>query len=219
MKTEKITVTEEMLASLREAVGAYQTGKRFNHTLAVEREAAALGELYLPEDVNRLRAAALLHDITKIYDAEKQLKICEEFGIMIGTGEINAPKLFHAKTGAEVAKRDFPDFADPDIIGAVRWHTTGRAGMSIFEMIIYLADYIEDTRTFEDCVILRDQFYKGIEAAESLEERLEVLRKTMITSFDMTIRCLISEGALVDRDTLEARNWFILNKIQMDRGL
>ncbi len=215
MKTEKITVTEEMLTSLREAVGAYQTGKRYNHTLAVEREAASLGALFLPGDVNRLRAAALLHDITKIYDTEKQLKTCAEFGIMIGTGEIRAPKLLHAKTGAAVAERDFPDFADSDIIGAVRWHTTGRAGMSVFEMLIYLADYIEDTRTFEDCVVLRNQFYKGIEAAESLEERLDVLRKTMITSFDMTVKCLIGEGALVDRDTIEARNWFILNKIQL----
>jgi len=215
MKTEKITVTEEMLSALREAVKAYQTGKRYNHTLAVEREAKALGEIYLPEDVNRLRAAALLHDITKIYDTEKQLKTCEEFGIIIGTGEIAAPKLFHAKTGAAVAERDFPDFADPDIISAVRWHTTGRAGMSVFEMLIYLADYIEDTRTFEDCVVLRNQFYTGIAGAKDPCERLEVLRKTMITSFDMTVKCLIGEGALVDRDTVEARNWFILNKIKI----
>ncbi len=214
MKTEKITVTEEMLTSLREAVGAYQTGKRYNHTLAVEREAKALGELFLPEEVNRLRAAALLHDITKVYDAEKQLKICSEFGIMVGREDTAAPKLFHAKTGALVAKRDFPDFSDDEIIGAVRWHTTGRAGMSIFEMLIYLADYIEDTRTFEDCVILRNQFYSGISEANTVKERLAVLRRAMITSFDMTIRCLISEGALVDRDTLEARNWFILNEIQ-----
>ena len=216
MKTEKIIVTEEMLSLLREAVKAYQTEKRYRHTLAVEREAKALGELFLPADVNRLRAAALLHDITKIYDTEKQLKTCSEFGIIIRTGEINAPKLFHAKTGAAVAERDFPDFADPDIISAVRWHTTGRTDMSVFEMLIYLADYIEDTRTFEDCVILRNQFYTGISKSETLSDCLEVLRNTMITSFDMTIKCLIGEGALVDRDTIEARNWFILNKIQRD---
>ena len=214
MKTEKITVTEEMLSTLRKSVAAYQTGKRFNHTLAVEREVMSLGELFLPEEINRLRAAALLHDITKMYDAEKQLKICSEFGIMVGREDVAAPKLFHAKTGALVAKRDFPDFSDDEIIGAVRWHTTGRAGMSIFEMLIYLADYIEDTRTFEDCVTLRNQFYGGISEAKTMSDRLAVLRKTMITSFDMTVKCLISEGALVDRDTIEARNWFILNEIQ-----
>ncbi len=214
MITERITVTEEMLGVLREKVKEYQTEKRYSHTLAVEREAKALGAIYLPDDVNRLCAAALLHDITKAYDTEKQLKTCSEFGIIIGVEDVAAPKLFHAKTGAAVAKRDFSDYVDSDILSAIRWHTTGRAGMSIFEMLIYLADYIEDTRTFKDCVVLREMFYAGIEKSESTEEKLEVLRKTMIRSFDMTVRCLIEEGALVDRDTIEARNSFILNKIR-----
>ena len=210
MISEKICVTEEMLSVLREKIKDYQTGKRYGHTLAVEREAMALGEIFLPEEINRLRAAALLHDITKIYDVEKQLKICNEFDIIIRGEDIAAPKLFHARTGALIAKRDFFEYCDEEILGAVRWHTTGRAGMSVFEMLIYLADYIEDTRTFEDCVKLRNQFYKGIERAEDHKERLSVLRKAMITSFDMTVKCLIEEGALVDRDTIEARNWFIL---------
>jgi len=216
MKTEKITVTDEMLDALREAVRAYQTEKRYRHTLAVEREAAALGEIFLPEDKARLRAAALLHDITKIYDTEKQLKCCEEFDIIVGVEDIAAPKLFHAKTGAAVAKRDFSSYCDADILSAIRWHTTGRAGMSVFEMLIYLADYIEDTRTFEDCVVLRRYFYDNIAKAETAEERAEVLRKTMIRSFDMTIGCLIGEGALVDRDTVDARNSFILRGIKKD---
>lgn len=215
MKTEKITVTEEMLSCLREAVKEYQTEKRYSHTLAVEREAAALGRLFIPEDVNRLRAAALLHDITKVYDVEKQLKTCREFGIIIRGEDSKAPKLFHAKTGAALAERDFPLYTDANILSAIRWHTTGRAGMSIFEMLVYLADYIEDTRTFEDCVRLRSFFYGGIEGGE---DKLSVLRRTMIMSFDMTVRCLIDEGALVDRDTIEARNWFILNEITVDEA-
>ena len=58
-------ITEKMLAELRERVKPYLTDKRYLHTLAVEEEAAALGSVYLPSDINRLRAAALLHDITK----------------------------------------------------------------------------------------------------------------------------------------------------------
>ena len=214
MINDKITVTEEMLDILREKVKEYQTEKRYRHTLAVEREAKALGEIFLPCEVNRLRAAALLHDITKIYDVEKQLKICKEFDIIIRNEDLAAPKLFHAKTGALVAERELSEYCDSGILESVRWHTTGRAGMELFEMLIYLADYIEDTRTFEDCVTLRKSFYDGIKEAECLEDRLEVLRQTMVTSFDMTIKCLISEGALVDRDTVEARNWFILNKLK-----
>jgi hypothetical protein len=44
-----------------------------------------------------------------------------------------------------------------------------------------------------------------------MEERLDVLRKTMILSFDMTIKGLLDEGKTVDYDTIKARNYFIYN--------
>ena len=66
-----IKITEKMLAELRERVKPYLTDKRYLHTLAVEEEAAALGSVYLPSDISRLRAAALLHDITKKLTAEE----------------------------------------------------------------------------------------------------------------------------------------------------
>ena len=70
--------------------------KRYLHTLAVEEEAARLGELFLPDRINALRAAALLHDITKRDDLEKQLQYCSEFGIIYDVLERSSPKLFHA---------------------------------------------------------------------------------------------------------------------------
>ncbi len=206
-----IVITDEMLDCLRLKVRDYLTEKRYPHVLAVEREAAALGRIYMPDDVNALRAAGLLHDITKRLSVEKQLKLFDEFGIIKNGDEEAAPKLLHAKTAAALIGRDFREFEDERIVSAVRLHTTGCAGMSLFDTIIYLADYIEDTRTFEDCVKLRKYFYDGIGSAESEEERMRVLEKTMILSFDMTIKNLIDEGSLVDRDTVEARNWFILN--------
>lgn len=35
---------------------------------------------------------------------------------------------------------------DEDIIGAVRWHTTGKANMTQLEKIVYLADFISEDR-------------------------------------------------------------------------
>lgn len=212
---EKISLSEERIEELRGEVSRFQDGRRFSHTLGVEKEAARLGELFLPQEIARLRVAALLHDITKMYDYEKQLKICSEFGIMVCDSEKASPKLLHAITGAAVAERDFSDCADSTVISAVRWHTTGRENMTVFEMLIYLADYIEETRTFEDCIALRSYFYNGIEKAKTVAEKLLVLRRAMILSFDMTIKALISEGAPVDRNTVDARNWFILNEISI----
>ncbi|MBS5726160.1 MAG: bis(5'-nucleosyl)-tetraphosphatase (symmetrical) YqeK [Clostridiales bacterium] len=202
-------ITDEMLAALREQVREHLTEKRYAHTLAVEAEVTELSKLFLPEEEKRLRAAALLHDITKRLNLEKQLQLCQSFGIMVNNNEAKAPKLLHAKTAAALAQREFPAFADSRVLSGIRWHTTGRAGMTLFEAIVYLADYIEPTRTFEDCVTLRRFFYERISLEAAPEEKMEVLRRTMVLSFDMTIRQLIAEGALVDRDTIDARNWFL----------
>ena len=196
-------VTEESLALLRERVRAYLTDKRYVHTLAVEKEAAKLGEIYLPDKVTKLRASALLHDITKRYSDEKQLQCCDEFGIITDTQERTQTKTLHAKTAAVIAKRDFPEFADSEIISGIRWHTTGHSEMTVFESIVYLADYIEETRTFDDCVELRRYFYESFASASDKDERNKALIDTMIRSFDKT------DGEYIAVDTVDARNYFL----------
>ncbi len=205
---ERIELTDEKLSVLRERVRDYLKPKRYVHTLAVEEEAARLGELFLPDRINALRAAALLHDITKRDDLEKQLQYCSEFGIIYDVSEKSSPKLFHAKTAAMIAGRDFAEFVDGEIISGIRWHTTGRAEMTTFESIVYLADYIEKTRTFPDCVELRRYFWDGINSPGV--DRDGHFKKTMVLSFDMTIRNLVDEGQPIDRDTIAARNRFLL---------
>lgn len=202
----KIVFTEEKLDMLREKVRPYLKPKRYEHTLAVEKEASKLAEIYMPSESYRLRAAALLHDITKKLDLSEHLNICKKFDIIVGDFPEKEHKLFHSKTAPAVIKKDFEGFYDEEILSGVRWHTTGRKDMTVFEAIVYLADYIEETRTFPDCIALREYFYglldKGI-------EKNEVLRLTMIKSFDMTIANLIDEGGLIDSDTISARNYFV----------
>ena len=208
-KSKKMTdriITEEDIIFLREKIRPYLKDKRYLHTLAVEKEAAYLGSIYLPEKIFSLRAAALLHDITKKCDLEKQLQYCDEFGIITDDNDILSPKTFHSKTAAALISKDFPEFCAEDITSGVRWHTTGHEGMTVFEAIIYLADYIEETRTFPDCVTLRKYFRDGIASGE---DKNLVLYRTMIKSFDMTIANLMEEGALIDSDTISARNYYI----------
>ena len=206
----------ERIEALRVAVRPYLTEKRYAHTLAVEKEAAALAQIYLPEKEEKLRIAALLHDITKKESTEKQLQMCAEFGIMVDEDAILAPKTFHAKTAAALAARDFAAYTDEEICRGIRYHTTGRADMTVFEAIVYLADYIEQTRTFADCVTLRQYFYSRI-AKEGTANRDIILRDTMILSFDMTIRNLMEEGGLIDHDTIAARNRYVRQRLTADR--
>ena len=208
-----MNITDKMLDELRERVEKGMSPKRFRHTAEVEKMAAYLGGLYVPDKIAILRAAALLHDVTKEYSTDMHLKICAELDVELEKEALFAPKTLHARTAAALIPTQYRDFADEEIISCVRWHTTGRAGMTLTEKLIYLADYIDMSRTFEDCVRLRE-FFMSVQP-ESLDmcERERHLRRTLIMSFDMTIRGLLEECLPVNRDTIEARNQLVCEEL------
>ena len=199
----------------KSSIMAFQKEKRYKHTIGVANEALNLGRIFLPQKAEKLYLAGLLHDITKELSKEEHLSLCEKYGINIDSNI--APKLLHAKTGAQLARELYgKDYVDNEVYNGIFYHTTGRAEMTLFEIIIYLADYIEEGRTFEDCIYLRKYFYDNLENAKSYEEKLEILRKTMVLSFDLTIKNLIDEGKMIDSDTISSRNYFLTNKLELE---
>lgn len=203
--------TEEQLSILREKISSAMSEKRFAHTAAVEIMAERIGKIYAPDKVDVLRAAGLLHDITKEYSTEKQLQICREFGIITTKQDILTPKTLHARTAALLIPILYPEFADDEVISAVRWHTTGNADMSLLEKIVYLADYIDDSRKFEDCVKLRHIFWDACPEKMNEAERNVHLTKTLVVSFNMTISGLVADNAPIADDTFMARNALLLS--------
>ena len=198
--------------NIRDIVKHFVSEKRFSHTLGVENEAYKLGLIFMPEKAEKLRLTGLLHDITKDFKTEKHLELCKEYGIFVDTENL-VLNLLHSRTGCEFAYRTFgKEVVDDEVYNGILYHTTGRENMTLFEAIIYLADYIEETRTFEDCIKLRNYFYDNIKNADTYDEKIEVLRKTMVISFDYTIKNLIDEGKRIDKDTINARNYFVSGK-------
>ena len=118
---------------------------RFLHTLGVEETAQNLANKY-GMDTERVRIAALLHDIAKPLGTEEILRICQEGGDPVGEEELASEKVLHAKAGAVLARRDF-HITDEEILSAIRFHTTGRPEMTLLEKIIFIADYIEPGRS------------------------------------------------------------------------
>ncbi len=171
--------------------------------------AARLGELYAPEKINILRAAALLHDITKECSPQWHIDLCAQRGIELEADALIAHKTLHAISAAAIIREEFGELVTDEIIGCVRWHTTGREGMTLCEKLIYLADYIDMSRTFEDCVVLREYFFAAEPEKMSESERLEHLNSTLIRSFDMTVRGLLDDGYPISGDTVRARNSLI----------
>ena len=197
---------EAELDALREAVKGGMSPYRFTHTAAVEDMVVRLCALYCPEKTNILRAAALLHDLTKEYKAPEQEAMCETLGVTLSDVDKMTSKTHHAKTAAALIPQKYPAFAHEEVISAVRYHTTGRADMTLGEKLLYLADYIDESRTFPDCVTLRTCFWAANPEAMSLEDRLALLDDVILLSFNMTIRTLLIEDAPVAPDTMNSRN-------------
>ena len=118
--------------------------------------------------------------------------LCRQYGIDLDDLERKALKLLHARTGAAIAREVFG--ADDEIYGAIRWHTTGHAGMSLLEKIIYLADYIEPSRDFPGVGELRCVCYEDLD-------------RGLLMGLEMTIEEMRGMGNPVHHATLEARDF------------
>lgn len=206
MSEAKGTWTEQELDALRDRVASSMSEKRFAHTAAVEQMVARLAALYAPDQTVMLRVAALLHDVTKELTVEQHQDICHRYGLSFTREDEMSPKTLHARTAAVLIPEQYPDFAGADVISCVRWHTTGRVGMTLCEQLVYLADYIDESRKFRDCVILREYFWGAHPESMTEDERLRHLNRTMILSFDMTMRGLLEDGSPISPDTVLARN-------------
>ena len=132
------------LAKLQKKLKKELDAARFQHTLGVMYTAASLAMCY-GQDVEKALIAGLLHDCAKCIPNDKKVKLCEKYGLPMTNIEKQAPFLLHAKLGAYLADKLY-GVDDPEILGAIEWHTTGRPGMTMLEKIVYLADYIEPNR-------------------------------------------------------------------------
>ena len=159
------------LQQLRPVALSYLKGKRMPHVLGTEQEAIRLAQRY-GADVHKARVAALLHDCTKKLEMDEQLELCRHYDIPLCELEQKALKLLHSKTGAAIARDVFG--VDEEVYSAICWHTTGRAGMTLMEKILYLADYIEPTRDFDGVDELRRACYEDIDAGLEMGLRMTV---------------------------------------------
>ena len=159
------------LSWLREKAYAMLKPSRVAHVAGCEQEAVRLAERW-GEDTGDAAEAAILHDITKKLSPAEQLRLCEKYGIILDTVERAEPKLLHALTGAYEARERFG--VSDRVFSAIRRHTTGAAGMTTLEKIIYLADFAEPNRSFAGLERVRDLLYTDLDLAMIEALRLSV---------------------------------------------
>lgn len=177
---------------LREKSYAMLKPKRIPHVQGCEAEAVRLAERW-GADPEKAAEAGILHDCTKKVPLAGQLALCAEYGLEADEIEAHSEKLLHAKTGAATAEREFG--CDADVVSAIRWHTTGKADMSLLEKIIYMADYIEPNRDFDGVEPLRELAYRDLDRA-------------MLLGFEMSLEDIRAQGNPAHEKTLEALEWY-----------
>ena len=173
---------------LREQAYAMLKPKRVPHVMGCEEEAVKLAARW-GADEDDAREAAILHDITKKLTLDEQLLLCDKYDIINDNVEAKTLKLLHAKTGAAVARERFG--VSDAVYDAIRWHTTGCAGMTLLEKVIYLADYIEPTRDFPGLSELRRLCYEDLDSA-------------LLLGLEMSVEDIMSYGEEPHKRTLEA---------------
>ena len=148
---------------------------RVQHVLGCRDTAVQLARRWGADEKDAARAG-ILHDITKALDGPLQLTLCREYGTILDEFGYKYPKTLHALTGSLVAERIFGE--SPEVVSAICHHTTGKAGMSLLEKIIYVADYMEPCRNFPGVENLRELAFSDIDAALKLglEMTLEHLK-------------------------------------------
>ena len=128
---------------MREAIRPLMSEERYRHSLGVEKEAERLARRW-GEDPEKAAIAGILHDCCKEMPLPEALQIMRRSAIMTEIDFREQPQLIHGFAAAEILGRY--GVRDKDIENAVRYHTTGRAGMSRLEKIVYLADLTEEGR-------------------------------------------------------------------------
>ena len=182
--------------------------KRFLHTVSVAECALKLADFCKKESKHEAEIASLLHDITKEYALEEQLEILSSNKIEVDNEDVASVGILHSFTAPYVVKREFSKFATPDVLSSIQNHTLGDASMSVFDKIIFLADFIEDSRTYPESISTARYVREAMKAG-SFEHNLQILDNACLMEFESTVAHLNSLGKQVNRRTLLAMNSII----------
>ncbi|GER66966.1 hypothetical protein BpJC7_09230 [Weizmannia acidilactici] len=179
-----------------ELVKAQLTERRYAHTLGVVETAVRLAKKY-HADEKKAELAAIFHDYAKFRPVDEMKRIIIDQKM---DGRLLAfhHELWHAPVGAYLVEKE-AGITDREVLDAIKYHTTGRAGMTKLEKIVYLADYIEPGRNF-----------LGVDEARRLAD--EDLDKAVLFAAGHTIEFLISKHQTIFPETFALYNDLAMKK-------
>lgn len=186
------------LEEYRKTVCQRLSRKRYEHSLNVAEEAVRLARKY-GADPYKAEVAGVLHDSMKETPAEAQLQWIRDFGIILDKVEQKSEKLLHAISGMVFAQKAC-GVEDADVLGAIRFHTTARPGMTLLEKVLYVADFVSEDRDYDGVEVMRERAGQGLEIA-------------MFEGLAYTIHDLAARGLPIHENTVGAYNELIVSGV------
>jgi len=171
---------EQALRLVREQI----TEHRYQHTLGVVETAIKLAERY-GGDVQKAEPKEEMEQIIKEQHMDQRLLSYHS-------------ELWHAPVGAYLVKEE-AGIEDEEVLNAIRFHTSGRVGMTLGEKIVYLADYIEPGRHFPGVEEVREMAKKDLDTA-------------LIQAVKNTIQFLMKKNQPIFPDTFDTYNDLVSKK-------
>ena len=202
---------ENSCVKLSEEVRKRLSEKRFNHTVSVAECAVKLADFCEPESKFEAEIASLLHDITKEHSADWHIDLLTREKYSLDSEDVSNPGVLHSFTAPYVIKSDFREYANDKILSAARNHTLGAPEMTVLDEIVFLADFIEETRTYDASVELRKYVYGNMKDGQ-IENNVLILHKACIIAIEKTVINLINTNKPINSKNILTRN-ALLGKI------
>lgn len=164
--------------------------ERYLHSIGAQEAAIELAVRF-GADVEKASLAALIHDNAKCFKYDELLSLVEKNNFPIEDAVKSNFKIIHAYAGAYIAKQEL-GITDEDVLNAIKYHTTGRASMSLLEKIVYLSDKIEKRTRSKEYV---NKINKVLDDTDNID-------KAIFCTLDLTIRSLLDRKLPINTQTI-----------------
>lgn len=169
--------------------------KRFYHSLEVAKKALELNDrLNLGLDNDKVYLTGLLHDAAKLKDDQYLWQIIVEEFPKEYSQFADSKAIWHSLAGPRVVKEEYGIF-DEEILAAIRYHSTGCENMSTLSKVLFVADYIEDSRG-------------GIWNKEAVSASYESLDKAVKIILNQKVDFLRKSGRIICELTFKALKYY-----------
>ena len=175
--------------------------KRYEHVKRVAKCAVELAKIY-GVSVEKVEASAWLHDVAKFFNLSVMIDLTRGKYPEVADKVSQSTAVLHGFAGAEFVRQNYDLFGvdDEEILDGIKYHTIGCENMSTLAKIIYLADAIEEKRSWE-----------GVEKARELAKT--DLDEAIKFEIEEKLKYLLAKDSIIHPNVIKFRNSIIANKI------